>query len=83
MDYDQVLTMIDEAIVDPDITTLAAVLGMEETQILHTLMEGPWDVQSIHFITGIPVPCIDAKLRALVGIGLVRTLGNGQFESIL
>jgi hypothetical protein len=56
-----------------------SVLGMEETEILKTIMTTPCDIQMIHFITGIPQPCIEGKLRALVCLGLVRAYHDGRF----
>ncbi len=55
-----------------------SILGMEETQILKVVNAGYNDVQSIHFLTGIPLECIESKIRALAGLGLVRTLDNGK-----
>ncbi len=54
-------------------------LGMEETKILKTIITTPRDIQSIHSTTGIPLPCIEGKLRALVCLGLVRTDHDGRF----
>ncbi len=60
---------------------LTSVLGIEETQILKTIQESPCDVLSIHYMTGIPVPCIEGKLRALVGLGLASAIPDGRFVS--
>ncbi len=58
---------------------LVSVLGMEETQILKVLIRDPCDIQTIHFMTGIPLPCIENKIRALVSLGLAKNLHDGRF----
>jgi hypothetical protein len=56
---------------------LAAVLGMEESAIFDAIEKGFTDIESIHFVTGVPVPCIERKVSGLVGIGLVKRTVNG------
>jgi hypothetical protein len=58
---------------------LASVLGTEEIKILELVQACPIDVPSIHHETGIPMPCIEGKLRALVHLGLVRIRNDGRF----
>jgi hypothetical protein len=72
-------TMIREATSNFFPPMLASVLGMEETRILDLVKACPSDVQSIHFQTGLPLPCIEGNLRALVHLGLVRILHDGRF----
>jgi len=50
---------------------LAATLGSEEAEIVTAICQGFGDLESIHFITGIPIPCIERKLGALIAMGLV------------
>jgi len=50
---------------------LDAVLGAEEASILKALRVFPGDVEAIHFMTGIPCGCIEAKVAALVALGYV------------
>nr|MDO8118139.1 hypothetical protein [Candidatus Sigynarchaeota archaeon] len=47
------------------LSDLEAVLGHEEMQILRAIQAFPGDIESLHFITGIPRKCIEAKLAAL------------------
>jgi hypothetical protein len=51
---------------------LAQVLGSEEFLILKVVQNGFNDVQSIHLVTGIPKPCIDSKVNALLAIGFLE-----------
>ncbi len=51
---------------------LGTLLGAEETQILHAIDSGYSDIDSIHFLTGIPLLCIKNKVKALVGLGFVK-----------
>ncbi|MEX2681309.1 MAG: response regulator [Candidatus Sigynarchaeota archaeon] len=48
-----------------------ATLGSEEAEIMEAIYLGFGDLESIHFITGIPVPCIERKVGALIAMGLV------------
>ena len=56
---------------------LVAVLGMEEDTIMHAIGRGFKDIESIHFVTGVPMPCIEQKVSALIGIGLVKKTSSG------
>lgn len=47
-------------------------LGLEESQILQAIAEGFGDIKSIHYVTGIPVPCIEYKIAALEGLGWIK-----------
>jgi CheY-like chemotaxis protein len=58
---------------------LEATLGTEETEIVKAIGQGFGDLESIHFITGIAVPCIERKLGALVAMGLV-TEADGVYK---
>ncbi len=58
---------------------LTSVLGIEETDILLAITGEPRDAETIHYMTGIPMPCIETKLRALVSLGLVKTIDGGKF----
>ncbi|MBN2150068.1 MAG: hypothetical protein JW839_01355 [Candidatus Lokiarchaeota archaeon] len=52
-------------------------LGLEESCIVRAIAEGFGDVESIHYVTGIPVSCIEFKVAALEGIGWVKRAGSG------
>jgi hypothetical protein len=39
------------------------------------------DVQLIHLVTGIPMPCIVSKVNALVAIGFLERRGDGYVVS--
>ncbi len=65
----------------PSKRILEALLGGEETQILHAIDRGFADIDSIHFLTGIPLPCVHNKVKALVGLGLVAD-ESGELISI-
>ncbi len=58
---------------------IASVLGAEETEMLAAITGEPRDAEAIHYMTGIPMPCIETKLRALVALGLVKALDDGTF----
>ncbi|MEX2682184.1 MAG: response regulator [Candidatus Sigynarchaeota archaeon] len=57
---------------DQDPVDLDAVLGYEEARLLKAIRAFPGDVDSLHVMTGIPRECIEAKVAALVELGLVR-----------
>jgi hypothetical protein len=63
--------MIETEIIYPSKKLLETLLGGEETQILHAIDRGYTDINSIHLLTGIPLPCIQNKVKALVGLGLI------------
>lgn len=50
---------------------------MEEVQILNAIRRGFGDVDSIHFVTGIVIPCIERKILALANLGLVKKTKSG------
>nr|MDO8088437.1 response regulator [Candidatus Sigynarchaeum springense] len=50
---------------------IEASLGSDEAEIMKAIYQGFGDLESIHLITGIPVPCIERKLGALMAMGLV------------
>ncbi len=60
---------------DADMTALspevAATIGSEEAEIATAICQGFGDLESIHFITGIPIPGIERKLGALIAMGFV------------
>ncbi len=56
---------------------LVAVLGAEEGAILHAIGRGFKDVESIHYVTGVPLSCVEHKVAALTGLGLLRHSGDG------
>ncbi len=62
------------------------ILGLEESQIIRAISEGFGEVESIHYVTGIQVPCIEYKVAALEGLGWVKqgksglVLSEGTFE---
>ncbi|NMC07589.1 MAG: hypothetical protein GYA24_20415 [Candidatus Lokiarchaeota archaeon] len=56
---------------------IEAVLGIEESEILKAIHMHPGDEDSIHLMTGIPVPCIKAKVAALVELGYVVHTATG------
>ncbi len=58
---------------------IEAVLGLEEVEILKAIRAFPGDVDAIHFMTGIPRACIEAKVAALVELGYVSR-GERGFE---
>ncbi len=58
---------------------LEATLGTEEAEIVKAIGQGIGDIESIHFVTGIAVPCIERKLGALVAMGLV-TEADGVYK---
>jgi hypothetical protein len=53
------------------------ILGLEESQIIRAISEGFGEVESIHYVTGIPVPCIEFKVAALESIGWVKQGESG------
>jgi CheY-like chemotaxis protein len=59
---------------------LEAMLGTEEAEIVKAIDQGFGDLESIHFVTGIAVPCIERKLGALVAMGLV-TGTDGTYKA--
>ncbi len=71
--------MISESFTSMVPPELVSVFGMEETQLLQALKGDPLDILSLHFMTGIPVVCVTNKIRALVGLGMVRDLLDGRF----
>ncbi len=52
-------------------------LGLEESQIIRAISEGFSEVESIHFVTGIQVPCIENKVAALEELGWVKKEKSG------
>jgi CheY-like chemotaxis protein len=60
---------------------LEAMLGTDESEIVKAIGRGFGDLKSIHFITGIPVPCIERKLGAMVAMGLVTEAGGVYMPS--
>jgi hypothetical protein len=56
---------------------LDVLLATEDRQILKSMNVGLSDVQSIHFMTGIPVPCIERRMRAFMNLKLVDETMNG------
>ncbi len=73
--------MTETEIQYPSRKLLEAVLGAEETQILDAIDRGYKDIDSIHFLTGIPMPCIRNKVKALASLGLIRGEA-GEFISV-
>ncbi len=59
---------------------LESVLGAEEAMILKALRVFPGDVETIHFMTGIPSDCIKTKIAALVALGYVAK-GEKWYEA--
>ncbi len=58
---------------------LESVLGAEEALILKALRVFPGGVETIHFMTGIPLGCVEAKVAALVALGYV-TRSEKRYE---
>ncbi len=53
------------------------ILGLEESQIMRAILEGFGEIESIHYVTGIPVPCIEIKVAALESLGWIKRTGAG------
>ena len=60
---------------------IESLLGPEESQILHAIERGFTDINSIHLLTGIPLPCIQNKADALIGLGIVK-INAGEFYCV-
>ena len=82
--------MTETEIQYPSRKLLEAVLGAEETQILDAIDRGYKDIDSIHFLTGIPVPCIRNKIKALAWLSvsmfalfrtIIKLLAEVEFEN--
>jgi len=56
---------------------LSVLLSTEDIQILKAINRGLSDVQSIHLLTGIPVPCIERRLHAYIAFNFVGETENG------
>ncbi len=56
---------------------LEQVLGSEEFSILKAVRNGFKDVQSIRLLTGIPEPCVNRKVMALIAIGFLERHSDG------
>jgi hypothetical protein len=54
------------------------ILGLEETLIISAIAEGFGEIESIHYVTGIPVACIEYKVAALEGLGWVKHGESGM-----
>ena len=52
-------------------------LGLEESQIIRAISEGFGEIESIHYVTGIQVPCIEYKVAALEELGWVKQEKSG------
>ncbi len=61
-------------------------LGLEESQIIRAISEGFGEIESIHYITGIQILCIESKVAALEELGWIKqgesglVLSEGVFE---
>jgi hypothetical protein len=56
---------------------LDSLIGMEEGIILRIINRGYMDTNSIHLLTGIPIPCIERKIDALINLELVKKTEKG------
>ncbi len=68
------------------LSEMEMLLGLEESQIIRAISEGFGEIESIHYVTGIPVLCIESKVAALEELGWVKqgisglVLSEGTFE---
>lgn len=56
---------------------LNVLLSTEDIQILKAINYGLSDVQSIHLMTGIPLPCIERRMHAYLDFNFIGEKANG------
>ena len=56
-------------------------LGENGLAVLESLMQGAATVEEIHYMTGLPLPCISTRVPVLKDLGLVDESSRGNVLS--
>jgi hypothetical protein len=56
---------------ETDPSYLAVMLNSDDLQILKAIQYGLRDTQSIHLLTGVPLPCIERRMHAYLGFSII------------
>ena len=62
---------------ETDPSYLTVMLNSDDLQILKAIRYGLRDMQSIHLLTGVPLPCIERRMHAYIRFSFVIETTDG------
>jgi len=57
--------------------SLNVLLGFDDVQILKAIQLGVSDIVAIHFMSGVPIPCIERRMPAYLDMNLIEKTDAG------